>query len=118
MHNIAKKRNRQNLNSKPITFLMLKLARDVAVVILPRVRFWIRRQVTTFFVGVSIVGLFILAFAGILYFNAVGTTSSIKPNLSGFAIARNETNVIPQSLTLSLNIDPPEFSFDYSCGGF
>lgn len=76
---------------------------------------FVAHQFPRFFASFFILGLIILGIAGILYFQAVGQTYSVKPDLSGFAIARNETNVSPQSLTMCLNVDPPEFSFDYTC---
>jgi hypothetical protein len=85
------------------------------VVVLRQSVFWIRQKVLTLFVFTSIVGLVILGLAGLLYFDGVGTTAPFSPELGGFAIARNETNVLPYSMTMGLCADPPQFRFDYSC---
>jgi hypothetical protein len=71
------------------------------------------------FYGVfGIAGLLILCLGGLLpyviYYTA--PTYTTKPSdYGGFAIARNETNIIPQSISLSLNVDSSTALFNYGC---
>jgi hypothetical protein len=63
------------------------------------------------------VGLAILLLLGVLpvYFVAWAPSTIAESDFYGFAIARNETGVVPTGLELGLNVDPPQLYFSYSC---
>jgi hypothetical protein len=70
-----------------------------------------------FFLSAFSVGLAVLLLLGVLpvYIVAWAPSTIAESDFYGFAIARNETGVVPTDLNLGLNVDPPQLYFSYSC---
>jgi len=60
------------------------------------------------------IGLTTVVLGGIFYYRFVSAPSySFKYGFSGFGIARNDTDIIPDMMVVGVGIDPPELWFQY-----